>query len=78
MILPFPYGLGAALVIFIIFPLILRKRYMNRIRGVGNIGSNFFGFYKNKSIRYVCLSCNNKFRGSECPRCGSKMKRADF
>lgn len=77
MILPFPYGLGAALAIFIVFPLILRKRYMNKIKGSGGFGRNFFGF-QGQNIRYVCLTCNNRFNGSECPRCGSKMKRADF
>ncbi len=47
MILPFPYGLAAALGIFIAFPLILRKRYMNRMRGYGGEsetrGGGFFG-----------------------------------
>ena len=33
MILPFPYGLGAALALFIAFPLILRRRMMSRMRG---------------------------------------------
>ena len=47
MVLPFPYGLGAALAIFIAFPLMLRKRYMTRMRGYGgdSTGSGgFFGF----------------------------------
>ncbi len=29
-------------------------------------------------VRYVCLACNRKFKSGDCPRCGSKMKRADF
>ena len=33
MLLPFPYGLGAALAIFIAFPILLRRRMMNRMRG---------------------------------------------
>ena len=33
MVLPFPYGLGAALALFIAFPLLLRRRMMNRMRG---------------------------------------------
>ena len=83
LVLPFPYGLGAALAIFIIFPLILRKRYMARMRGSG--GSRFglgdmFGQGQGQStgVRYVCLTCNHRFKGGNCPRCGSKMKRADF
>lgn len=86
MILPFPYGLGAALALFIAFPLFLRKRYMSRMRG--NYSSNdsggggFFGMSSSggssSTIHYVCLVCNNKHKGGSCPRCGSKMKRADF
>jgi len=81
MVLPFPWGLGAALGIFIIFPLILRRRYMSRMgSGYGSsTGGGFFGMGQSKpTVRYVCLVCNNNFKGSECPRCGSKIKRADF
>ena len=82
MILPFPYGLGAALAIFIVFPLILRRRYMNRLRGFGGSGmgnSGFFGMGQGGgAVKYVCLVCNHRYKGGSCPRCGSKMKRADF
>jgi len=86
LVLPFPYGLGAALAIFIIFPLILRKKYMARMGGSGGsgfgLGKGFFGLGQGQgqgtSIRYVCLTCNHRFKGGDCPRCGSKMKRADF
>jgi len=78
MVLPFPWGLGAALAIFIAFPLMLRRRYMSGMRGSGTLGGGFFGMNQRPSIKYVCLTCNNRFKGAECPRCGSKMKRADF
>ena len=82
MVLPFPYGLGAALAIFIAFPLILRRKYMTKMRGYGGETGNsggFFGFgQKTGGVSYVCLTCNNKFKGGSCPRCGSKIKRADF
>ena len=83
LVLPFPYGLGAALAIFIIFPLLLRKRYMARMKGSGGSGfglggGGFFGQGSGSGVRYVCLTCNHRFKGGECPRCGSKMKRADF
>ena len=85
MVLPFPYGLAAALAIFIAFPLMLRRRYMNRMRGYGGsegTGSGgFFGMGSGGSsggVKYVCLVCNNKHKGGTCPRCGSKMQRADF
>lgn len=83
MILPFPYGLGAALAIFIAFPLLLRRRYMNRMKGYGDYGSGggggFFGMNQGGgAVKYVCLACNHRYKGGSCPRCGSKMKRADF
>lgn len=86
MILPFPYGLGAALAIFIAFPLFLRRRYMSRMRGYGGSegsdfgrGGGFFGMGQGSgSVKYVCLVCSHKYKGGSCPRCGSKVKRADF
>jgi len=85
MVLPFPFGLGAALAIFIIFPLFLRKRYMSKMGGYGgdsgSRGGGFFGMGSQESssnVSYVCLVCNNKHKGGTCPRCGSKMNRADF
>lgn len=83
MVLPFPYGLAAALAIFIALPLLIRRRYMNRMRGYGDSssgGGGFFGFNSEggAGVKYVCLTCNNRFKGASCPRCGSKIKRADF
>ena len=58
---------------------------MNRMRGLGGSsgtggGGGFFGMGSQNSekVRYVCLACNNKHNGGSCPRCGSKMQRADF
>lgn len=85
MILPFPYGLAAALAIFIALPLFIRRRYMSKMRGYGGDsggggGGGFFGFNQEGGggVKYVCLTCNHRYKGATCPRCGSKMKRADF
>ena len=60
---------------------------MARMRGSGDTGSglgSFGGFFGRGrgggggSVRYVCLICNHRYKGGECPRCGSKVKRADF
>ena len=75
MLLPWPFGLITALAIFIVFPLFLRKRALRRMGGFGD-GGGFFG--QSQGIKYICLTCSNKFKGGACPRCGSKMKRADF
>ena len=91
MVLPFPYGLGAALALFIAFPLILRRRMKNRMRGGygGGTGSGsgsgggFGGLFGQNSessskIKYECLVCHKVYNARECPRCGSTMKRAMF
>jgi len=78
MILPFPWGLGVALAIFIAFPLVLRRKMMGRMRGSEGFSGGFFGTSSTPSVKYVCLTCSNRFKGRECPRCGSTMKRADF
>lgn len=94
LILPFPWGLGAALALFVALPLLIRRQYMSRLRGYGDSGrglggggegpgrgglGGFFGMGSGgASVRYVCLACNHRYKGSSCPRCGSKMKRADF
>jgi len=56
---------------------------MSRMRGYGvdseTRGGVFFGMGSQGSstrVTYVCLVCNNKHKGGNCPRCGSKMQRA--
>ncbi len=88
MVLPFPYGLGAALALFIAFPLILRRRMMNKMRGGfgsgsgsgSGFGGGLFGQNSDSSskIKYECLVCHKVYNARECPRCGSSMKRAMF
>ncbi|MDE1862327.1 MAG: hypothetical protein KGI33_05375 [Thaumarchaeota archaeon] len=75
MLLPWPFGLIAALAVFALYPLILRNRAMRRMGGMG-MGAGSFG--QGSGFRYVCLACNNRFKGAICSRCGSKMKRAEF
>ncbi len=83
--LPSYVGLGVALAVFILMPLWIRRNQMSRMRGYGGDssggqGGGFFGMNSDggSGVKYVCLTCNNKFKGGTCPRCGSKMKRADF
>lgn len=89
LILPPPYGLVAAIGVFVALPLLLRRRFMSRMRGFGGsgssggsgagIGGGLFGMNQGSGpVRYVCLVCHKTYKGGECPRCGSKMKRADF
>ncbi|MDE1765290.1 MAG: hypothetical protein KGI27_03330 [Thaumarchaeota archaeon] len=76
MILPWPFGLVAAIAIFMLYPLILRNGTLKRMGG--GMGSSTGGGFLGNGIRYVCLVCSNKFNGILCPRCGSKMKKAEF
>ena len=82
---PWYISIGAVMAIFILLPMIMRRRQMSN---AGNYGGNsgtggggFFGMGSqggSSGVRYVCLVCNNKHKGGNCPRCGSKMQRADF
>lgn len=76
MILPWPFGLIAALGLFTIYPLILRNRRFGRLGGFGMGAGSLM--QAGQGFKYVCLVCNNRFKGAICSRCGSKMKRAEF
>ncbi len=81
---PWYFSMGAVMAIFILLPMIMRRRQMRNMGNYGSgsgIGGGFFGMGSQGNaggVRYVCLVCNNKHKGGTCPRCGSKMQRADF
>jgi hypothetical protein len=82
---PWFVSIGIVMGLFILLPMIMRKRYMNKMSGYGGDsgtgGGGFFGMGSqggSSGVQYVCLVCNNKHKGGTCPRCGSKMQRADF
>ena len=83
---PWYISIGAVMAIFILLPMIMRRRQMSRMGSYGSdsgsgSGGGFFGMGSQGSsggVRYVCLVCNNKHKGGTCPRCGSKMQKADF
>ena len=83
---PWFISIGLVMAIFILLPMYMRERQMGQMgnyggRSSGSTGGGFFGTGgqdNSSSVRYVCLVCNNKHKGGTCPRCGSKMQRADF
>jgi 4-hydroxybenzoate polyprenyltransferase len=83
-LLPFPLSLVAIIGVFIAMNYYMRRRQMRRMgmtgssTGGGGFGSLFGGSGGGGGINYVCISCGQRFKGGSCPRCGSKMKRADF
>jgi len=80
---PWYISIGAVMAIFILLPMIMRRRQMSNAGNYGgSSGTGSGGFFGSQGgsggVRYVCLVCNNKHKGGTCPRCGSKMQKADF
>ena len=82
--LPFPLSLVAIIGVFIAMNYFIRRRQMRSMGmtssntgGGGGFGS-LFGGSGGGGINYVCIACGQRFKGGSCPRCGSKMKKADF
>jgi len=80
MILPFPLSIMVMIGVFLGMNYFMRRRQMRmmgmRAGGFGNMfgGSNSSG----GGINYICIACGQRFKGGTCPRCGSKMYKADF
>ena len=83
-LLPFPLSLVAIIGVFIAMNYYIRRWQMRRMGMMGSntsgggFGSLFGGSGGGGGINYVCIACGQRFKGGSCPRCGSKMKRADF
>ena len=82
---PWFISIGLVMAIFILLPMLMRRRQMSSMGNYGGdsgtSGGGFFGTGSqggSSGIKYVCLVCNNKHKGGTCPRCGSKMQKADF
>lgn len=85
-LLPFPLSLIAIIGVFIAMSYYIRRRQMRRMGMMGNSNTggggggfgSLFGGGGGGGINYACIACGQRFKGGSCPRCGSKMKRADF
>jgi hypothetical protein len=72
------WGLIPAIAVFIGISYYMRRRMMARM-GMGGGGGGFGGMLGGGGgINYICIACGHRFKGGACPRCGSKMRRADF
>ena len=82
-LLPFPLSLVAIIGVFLVMNYYIRRWQMRRMGmmggGAGGVGG-FGGLFGagGGGVSYVCIVCGQRFKGGTCPRCGSKMKRADF
>jgi hypothetical protein len=72
-------GLIPAIAIFIGLSYYMRRRAMAKM-GMGGGGGfgGMLGGGGGGGVNYICISCGQRFKGGACPRCGSKMKKADF
>jgi hypothetical protein len=81
-LLPFPISLVAIIGVFLVMNYYIRRwqmRRMGMISGSTGGGGGFSSLFGNGGgISYVCIACSQRFKGGTCPRCGSKMKKADF
>jgi hypothetical protein len=82
-LLPFPLSLVTIIGVFLAMNYYIRRWQMRRMGMMssnsgagGGFGSLFGG--SGGGVNYVCIVCGQRFKGGTCPRCGSKMKRADF
>ena len=81
-LLPFPLSLVTIIGVFLAMNYYIRRWQMRRMGMMssstsgGGFGSLFGG--GGGGVNYVCIVCGQRFKGGTCPRCGSKMKRADF
>lgn|SRR5690348_9187915 len=72
-IVPFPYSL------VVIIPLFLAISYFVRRRALAKAGIvSGLGIGSSNRPSYFCMSCGNKHSQRECPKCGSKLKKAGW
>jgi hypothetical protein len=65
---PFPLSIPLAIIAFILLNFHFRKKVIRRMNSMSD----------NPSSSYSCINCGTRHNEIACPKCGSKMKRADF
>jgi hypothetical protein len=64
---PFPLSIPLAITAFVLLNFHFRKKVIKRMNTkLGNLSG------------YSCINCEIRHNETACPKCGSKMKRADF
>jgi len=67
-------GLALSFGIFFLMNTMLRKRGFRT--SIGGLGRTSLGL--GTGITYRCIVCEHRFSGGACPKCGSKMRKAEF
>ena len=65
---PFPLSIPLAITAFILLNFRFRKKVIKRMNAK----------FVNSSSSYSCINCGTRHNEIACPKCGSKMKRAEF
>ena len=72
--IPYPLSIILAIASFILLNFYFRKKVIKRVNTrFGNASR-----YPSSSLSYFCINCGTEHNEFACPKCGSKMKRADF
>jgi len=75
--IPFPLSIPLAIAAFVLLNFYFRKKILKRMNTMfGNTSSN--SSFSSSSLSYSCINCGTGHNETACPKCGSKMKRADF
>ncbi|MGH9983224.1 MAG: hypothetical protein ACRD8W_04620 [Nitrososphaeraceae archaeon] len=76
-LVPFPASLVIIIITVFAISFMRRKLIMKNtdinIRGM--FSSNSSRPYEYSRVKYFCMSCGLQHKETECPKCGSKMKR---
>jgi hypothetical protein len=77
-LLPFPMSIVAIIGVFIMLGYFMRKRTMRKMGMRGGRTGMFDSMSRapsDSSLKYYCMSCGTQHKQTECPKCGSKLKR---
>jgi hypothetical protein len=80
-LVPFPYSLGIMMGVFLGISYAIRAWAMRKIReSAGDFNESIYdsilGFNHGKALKFYCMNCGAKHDKRECPKCGSKARRA--
>jgi hypothetical protein len=73
--IPFPLSIPLAIAAFIFMNFHLRKRMIKKINTTMRNHANSSLSY---NYYYSCINCGTNHNQVACPKCGSKVKRANF
>jgi hypothetical protein len=76
----FLIGLAANMAVLVGIMFYIRRKQLRALRSFGFGNETMGGGYSNAGvkIKYVCLSCGSEFKGTQCSKCGSNMKKPQF